>query len=75
MIKAFRHCKIWGTKRVKRKPSFGKLGAGLQMFFQVGVLKNVAILELFLNKFIGLLLQNTDGSCFWIFAAANIFFS
>ena len=26
-------CKIWGTKRVKRKPSFGKLGAGLQMFF------------------------------------------
>ena len=27
------------------------------------------------NKVVDLLLQNTCGSCFWIFAAANIFFS
>ena len=26
----------------------------------------------FFNKVVGLLLQNTYGSCFWIFAAANI---
>ena len=45
-----------------------------QMFFKVGALKNFAILEpLSNNKVAGLLLQNTDGGCFWIFVAANTF--
>ena len=45
-----------------------------QMFFKIGVLKNFTILELLFNKVAGLLLQNTYGGCFWIFAAANGFF-
>ena len=45
-----------------------------QMFFKISVLKNFAILEpLSNNKVAGLLLQNTDGGCFWIFVAANTF--
>ena len=45
-----------------------------QMFFKIGVLKNLAILEPVSNKNAGLLLQNTCGGCFSIFAAANTFF-
>ena len=30
MIKPFHHCKIWGTKNLKRKPSFGKFGSDFQ---------------------------------------------
>ena len=37
-------------------------------------LKSFVMLGLFFNKVVGLLLQNTYGSCFWIFAAANTFF-
>ena len=39
------------------------------MFFRSGALKNVAILD----KVAGLVLKNTYGCCFWIFAAANTF--
>ena len=46
------------------------------MFFKIGVLKNFAI---FTEKHLGWPLQavwqNTYGGCFWIFAAANTFFS
>ena len=44
------------------------------MFFKIGVLKNFAILEPLFNKAAGLLLQNTYGGCFQIFAATNPFF-
>ena len=47
-----------------------------QMFFKISVLKNFAVImePLSNNKVTGLLLQNTYGSCFWIFVAANTFF-
>ena len=44
------------------------------MYFKIGVLINFALLEPLLYKDAGLLLQNTYGGCFWIFAAANTFF-
>ena len=50
-------------------------GSRSQMFFKIGVLKNFAILEPFFNKVADLLLKNTYGGCFWIFVAANTFFS
>ena len=42
-----------------------------QMFFKIGFLKNFAILKPLSNKAAGLLLQNTCGGCFWLFAASN----
>ena len=44
-----------------------------QMFFKIGVLKNFAVLEPLSNKVAGLLLRNTCGGCFWLFAASNTF--
>ena len=74
---------IQDTRRLKRKPSFGKFVTEMlifrssrsQMFFKISVLKNFAILEPFFNKVAGLLLQNTYGGCSWVFTAADTFFS
>ena len=45
-----------------------------RVFFKIGVLKNLVILEPLSNKVAGLPLQNTYGGCSWIFVAANTFF-
>ena len=44
------------------------------MFFEIGVLKNFAIVEPLFNKGTSLLIQNTYGSYFGTLAAANNFF-
>ena len=44
------------------------------MFSKKRVLQNFAILEPLFSKDVSLLLQNTYGDCFWIFAAANALF-
>ena len=44
-----------------------------QMFFEIGVLKNFAMLEPLSNKVASLPLQNTCGDSFWFFVALNIF--
>ena len=88
MTKPFRHSKIWDTKRFKRikknqeLPPVGKFvtevlifrSSRSQMFFKIGVLQNFATLEP-LSNIVALLIQNTYGCCFWIFAAANTFFN
>ena len=43
------------------------------MFFKIDVLENFAILEPLFNKDANLLLQNTYGGCFEIFAVAIFF--
>ena len=77
--------KMLHNKTIKNQklPPFGKLVTEVlifrssysQMFFKIGVLKNFDILEPLSNKVAGLLLQSNYGSCFWIFAAENTFFS
>ena len=87
MKKPFGGSKIWDTKDLKglkknqEIPLFGKFVTEVLIFrssgpqiFKIGVLKNLGILEPLFNKVAGLLLQNTYGGCFWIFATANTFF-
>ena len=87
MKKPFGGSKIWDTKDLKglkknqEIPLFGKFVTEVLIFrssrpqiFKIGVLKNLGILEPLFYKVAGLLLQNTYGGCFWIFARVNTFF-
>ena len=66
-----------GIKKSQKLPPFGKLVTEMLIFriSRSGVLKNFAILKPLSNKLTGLLIQSTCGGCFWVFAAANTFFS
>ena len=55
------------------RAKFRTLKAAVYWFY-TGVLKNLQYWSFF-NKVVDLLLQNTYGSSFWIFTAANTFFS
>ena len=81
VIATFRIIKGLKGKKNQELPPFGKFVIEVlifrttrsQMFFKIGVLKNLAVLKPLSNRVAGLLSQNTYGGCFWIFAAANTF--
>ena len=78
MKKIFRHSKMQDTKRFKGTKKIRNylplVNLSLRCrFLEAAVCRCFS--GAFFNKVAGLLLQNTCSGCFWIFVAANTFFS